>query len=807
MSPPRLSVDRLGLALLALALTWLGIDTFRRSGQALRLSEDYGVTVDAPAIDPSSPTGYRDGRRSLLLPTGGADGAHWVMQTQTLIAQGELRMRSVNYDNSPRGREVHWSSPLRWWLAALAWVDAGLGGRPIGLGIERAALWSGPVMLAIALPLIFFWVRQTISPGAALLVPVVAASYHPFAIDFLAGRADHHGLANLAALTAVLSFAVGDLKRNPQWYGRSAMAAALGIWISAVTLLPLLIGLGFGFLVGAWFFRHGSAPPPWLEEPNHLRRWARTGAMVSFGAYLFETLPGPFPLRLEVNHPWYALAWLGAGEVLAWTISRLRHLPLRSIDHLKAILGLIALISLPAVVLATRATTYTVADPFLLALHQEHIAEFQPLSRIVATLGFSFGVLGLVLPLILWLAPVSLLLGRRLADRFRPTLCALAIPATLAVLLGFLQVRWLGLALAAGLPTVVVAWMALESPESSFSLRARRLAVGAVLLLCLPGAIAAWQRTQTSGEIGNEDIRHLAERDLAHWLRLRAGDRPVVLAAPPGLTTRQLYYGSHYGLGTLYWENAEGLARLADFYAARTDEEAHQRALEAGVTHVIFVTWDAFELSLIKLRRGEAGSRTVPTDAFFSRLLQSPIPPVWLRSIPFSLPDHRSLRGAEVRIWEVVTPQTPGRAVNAALQALLESGRADLAPHLSPHLAAAPAELASVLGEATLAAAARDEQAFRQHLSRLHARLGEAATLSPGERLQLVSLFALGRDFATARNQLQMTLANTQEAQVRALTIGQLGDLLSLCDALAPNALHSDLRELARTLLPPSRRP
>src|SRR5471032_2489500 len=95
-------------------------DTVVRSRHILRVTASYGVTVDPPATDPRSPTGYEQGMRSMMLPEAGEDTAHWVMQTQEMIARGEWRIRQVEYDNAPQGREVHWAAPLHWWLAALA---------------------------------------------------------------------------------------------------------------------------------------------------------------------------------------------------------------------------------------------------------------------------------------------------------------------------------------------------------------------------------------------------------------------------------------------------------------------------------------------------------------------------------------------------------------------------------------------------------------------------------------------------------------------------------------------------------------
>jgi hypothetical protein len=799
--------NRLGIGLLVLALAWIAWDTVIRAGHALALSADYGVAVDAPPFDPASSTGYADGRRSLLLPTGAADGAHWAMQTQSQLARGDLRVRFVDYDNAPHGREVHWASPLRGWLTVLAGIDLALGNGPLGVAVERAALWSGPLMLALALPLLFFWTRRALSPAAAALLPLMAIAFHPFAIDFLAGRADHHGIANLAALICVLAFALGDLKPSSASHRLSAAAAGIGLWISAVTLVPVLIGLGLGVVAAAYAVRRSQNAPPSLVNPDRLRAWATTGALVSVGAYLLETVPGPFPLRLEVNHPWYALAWWGAGETLAALVARLRGLSLTRTSVVRAMAGAAALVSLPAAVLLTRAETYRVADPFLLALHNEHIAEFQSVLRIAGTQGLTLAVAGLVLPLLAWTAPLLLLRRRELSAARRATLLAVSVPALIATALGLLQVRWLGLAFATGAPAVLVAWhLAFDAP-AGLSRRIRIVTTAALAGLFLPGLLATLQRTVAAGETTTEDIRHLAERDLAHWLRLRAGDETVTLAAPPGLTTRLLYHGSHRGLGTLYWENAEGLKRLARFYAAESPDEARRLATEAGLTHIVFVSWDAFEVPLIHLHRGVPKTIDLPTDSFFVQLLSAPVATSWLRPLPFGLPDHPALRGSDVRVWEVVPPmESPGAAAAAAIQAWLESGRADLAARLAPTVEAHD-DLPSLLARATLAAVARDEARFRAALQRILPRLGEAPRLTLGQRLQLVSLLALAQQYAPAGAQLTDALRAADATAIRSLTTGQLGDLLSLTDALAPGALAPDNRALALRLLPPARRP
>ena len=131
------------VAVLAVVTGFVLWDAAVRARHVLAVTASYGVTVDNPATSSASPTGYADGRRSLVMPVGAADTAHWIMQTQAMIATGEWRIRRVDYDNAPDGREVHWAAPFHWWLAGLAVL------RLLGLQDDdpRVNAWGGAIAL------------------------------------------------------------------------------------------------------------------------------------------------------------------------------------------------------------------------------------------------------------------------------------------------------------------------------------------------------------------------------------------------------------------------------------------------------------------------------------------------------------------------------------------------------------------------------------------------------------------------------------------------------------------------------------
>ena len=92
-------------AVLLVVMSYAIWDAVVRSRHILQVTANYGVTVDAPVVDPRSPTGYERGLRSMVLPEAGEDTVHWVMQTQMMIARGEWRIREADYDNAPAGRK------------------------------------------------------------------------------------------------------------------------------------------------------------------------------------------------------------------------------------------------------------------------------------------------------------------------------------------------------------------------------------------------------------------------------------------------------------------------------------------------------------------------------------------------------------------------------------------------------------------------------------------------------------------------------------------------------------------------------
>jgi hypothetical protein len=793
------------VAVLAAVTGFVLWDAAVRVRHVLAVTASYGVTVDNPATVPASPTGYADGRRSLVMPLGAADTAHWIMQTQMMLASGEWRVRRVDYDNAPDGREVHWAAPFHWWLAGLAWIDHGLTGRPLGQSVERAVIYSGPVMLGLLLAglLPFLWRRFSVL--AAVLCALGIVAVYPFYLDFAAGYADHHGLVNICGLLTVLFLAAGAQEETAagarRWFALSGLAGGAGLWISAATQTPVLLGLGLGALVAGWLARGATVRPVWLNDPSLFRFWGLVGGGVSVAVWLLEYFPNHLGLRLEVNHPLYAAAWIGGGEVMRVALLALRDGPraLSGRDRVAGAVGVVLVALLPVIIALSAAKTFLVADSFLWRLHSQYIAEFQGLDRILRR-GFNWVLAGLWLPMLLLVPALWRALRRSTSAAERASLALVLVPALLAWLMGWNQVRWLSLAFALTVPVLAVFFRADEAA------RARAVFLGwlaAGVLLFGSGLVKAVQRTLDAPEFTTEDIRSLAERDVAHWLRLRGGPDRVVVAATPSVTTKLIYHGGITGVDTLYWENLAGLKRAAELFAAPTPEAAREIAARLGVTHIVFQSWGAFETTLVRLQRGLPEEAPLPADTFAARLLAAPVPPAWLRAVPFKLPKHPALEGEQVRIWEITPEQTPAAAAARAANYYLELGQLDQAEELAATLVRFEDQLAPMVMLAAIASRDNDREGFAAVFGRVLANLPQAPALALDEHVHLVVVLTVGGRPELAKAQLRSAMAKVDERSLRQLSLGTLTDLLALSDGLKVALPTPELQRQAENLLPP----
>jgi hypothetical protein len=274
------------------------------------------VAKDEARVDATSPTGYADGKRWLIVPEHNNPTYQWIEETQAMVAKGDWRVRSIDYENAPFGREVHSASPYRWWLVLLAWLDHGVSGRPIGLSLEHSALFADPLLQLLLLVGTAAFTARRFGAFPAALLSVGLATLFPFGAALLPGIANDFGLAQICALWSVLLVLAGAVaKRRPSaWFLAGGCAGGCGLWLSASGQTPVIAGIALGGIIAAAVTGRGSSPGPSDADVPPWRAWAIGGAVSSFLAYLVEYFPSHLEPQFRVNYPLYSLAWLGLGE-------------------------------------------------------------------------------------------------------------------------------------------------------------------------------------------------------------------------------------------------------------------------------------------------------------------------------------------------------------------------------------------------------------------------------------------------------------------------------------------------------------
>lgn len=793
--------------MLAGALLFLAADSARKLANLRAATAAGEAGRPAPAWDATSPTGYRDAQRSQILES--TDGYHWVMQTQRMIATGDWRVRRVDYDNAPAGREVHWNSPLHWWLALVAWADHAITGRPWLVAVESAALYANPLLLGLFLCAVVPWAARKFGAGPAALLALGLVMIGPFAAEYGAGSYDHHGVAASGALLSVLLLLAAWIL-PPDCARRclvaSGLAGAAGLWINAATQIPVLAGIGAGALFAGWIVRRETSPP---IDPRWWRTWGLAGGGASLACYLLEYFPAHLGWRLEVNHPLYALAWAAAGDWLARLTGRMAGRPLwkPGRDRFLAGAGLLAVAIPPLLIVLAPAQTFVVADTFLWTLHVDYIGEFAPLLSRLSGHAFAetleillvqvsvIPLLGLVAGWLLWRGPLAV------AHR---ALLALSLPPALLIsLFSLSQLRWLHLACALWLAVLVaVAFIITATPDLKGS-AARRIAAGLLLVLVLaPYPLrAAIDALRHEPGLSRENLRQFALRDLAYWLRRRTGAEPVVVLSGPTATSELVYHGGFRGIGTLYWENLAGLRALVDIYSASDPDRALALLRAHGVTHLVVLPWGSFAPEAARLAQGLRASDPVPAGTFAVNLLESGRGlPDWVRPLPYRLPETPAFKNQFALVLEITPNQGAADAAVGRAQFLLALGNAPAASDLVRQvLAYNPDHASALITLAQLQRADRQRSAHGVTMQHLRTLLATDPTLATSDRVALALELMAAGDPDSARTQLMRTWASLDPRTLRRLPPESLGVLLRLTRDLAV-AAPPNLLPLAESL-------
>jgi len=802
----------LALLLPAAAIVFLIVSTIARVRHVEHVSALAGGAE--VVVDPASRTGYAGGVRLVVHPERDVNSLEWIVQAQEMVWRGDWRLTQVDYDNAPAGRPVWRMSPYRWWLACVGWVEAAITGRPLAIGVERAALWADPALQLVLAIVVVGLLGRGAGVGGAMWGGLAVVFVFPFGAAFLPGRPDESALVLGCAILSVLPLATvlarPKGRRARVWFALGGVVGGLGLWVAIHVQLLIIGGIAMGGLAAMWARgRVVSSGPDTVSEGGAAigpwRAWAIAGALTSVLAWLVELAPlGLFAetTRWDAVHPMYALAWLGLGEFLvrvdrgvclgrrAWTPGTIG----------AAVAGLVAVAIVPIqLVRVGRGDVLSVGDALTRVCDLPGDPSGGGIAGWFAGTGFALPAVAAVLPILVGLLMVVAVrvVGRR--STVTLSVCVGLGPVLVAVVAAFHRPG--GWTLAAGLILVLVGSVVVALRDIGVAARIRSGVAGCALLAVLTGGATVVRSLQveTGASVSAGEVHTLIERDFAWWLARQAPEPDAIVLAPPELTAGLVYYGSLRGLGSPYRENENGFRFSVRLTGATTAAEGEALARSRNVRYIVVPSWDDFLDQYARLGANQV-EKTVLA------LLKQWLPPRWLRAIPYQIPQVEGLAGASVAVFEVVELQDNPTALSRLAEYFAETGQMmqarRLASALKEHL---PAEPAAFVARAQVALATRDAGEFRELVEALLPMLedGSAEALTWDRRVSLALVLAQARHPDLAVAQVQRCLEEMDEPALRLLTNRSMQRFLALLKTHDLEIADPDLARLALRLLPP----
>ena len=788
-----------------LSLLWAcGLLVWTNLQRAQRVEYVMQTDHDDATVDAASPTGYAGGKRWLIVPEHNNRSYQWIAETQQMLAKAEWRVRHIDTENAPLGREVHSASPYRWWLGLVAWCDHALSGRPLGLAVERAALWADPLLhLLLVVGATLFVARQFGAwPAAVLAVGLVTV--YPFAGSFLPGVPDDRSLTSILALASVLPLVAGfrSATHSRRWFALAGFAGGLGLWINPSHVALLIVGVAVGGLLATWLARPAPVTnsPPASAEMLPWRTWALSGSAACLAAYLVEYFPADLDFRLHVVHPLYGVAWLGLAELLVlaevffqqgkhtWTGARFK----------RFIFALAAIVALPV------ATNWSGAPSLLFGeLSASRLTNLpngvigKDFASWISRDGITPAIIATCLPLLILGPGFWLTFRRRTEKSARKSIALLLGPVIVTLLIALAQLAWWNLVDVMLLALLVAVTAAVHSPGTSAG--SRWSWTGLVCLVFLAGLVRLWPGSTREGQVEftRLEVVGLIERSFAHWLADHAPSPDAVILAPPDRTPSLCFHSGLRGLGSANWENREGLAAAVRIVSATTADEAQALLNQRRVTHIILPSWD-HDLDVF------AGwSVAKPEDTFIGALHRWSLPP-WLRPLPYQLPKVTGFEDQSVAIFEITSEENPATAMSRTAEYFLEMQQPDLAAAAGQALQTYPADLSALVALAQVERARGGAPAFSKVFTALLANLasGSDRSLPWDRRVSLSIVLAMGERTELSREQVMRCLEKLDVARLRSLSPASLYRLLVLCRSFGLSISDPKLEQQSRILLP-----
>lgn len=270
--------------------------------------------VDYDGVTPTSQiSGNTVNLNSSQAEKMGAAGTASLAQTSTSTP--------ANPDEEVNGREVHWSGSLHWLSAGLAWVEHLITHEPITYTLENTVQWANTFALGLVMLFLPFAMVWRFGAIATAILSICFIAVYPYYEFSFVGYFDHHGLAATSDLLIVLFIAgagagwlrneavdpatlgpvekalwqwLPDRRQAKRWMIASGIAVGAGVWVSTASIIPALIGVGFGALIGTGFFSRtaGRCSSPLLKVVSPWIIWIATALGTAFAMLFVGIVPG-----------------------------------------------------------------------------------------------------------------------------------------------------------------------------------------------------------------------------------------------------------------------------------------------------------------------------------------------------------------------------------------------------------------------------------------------------------------------------------------------------------------------------------
>jgi hypothetical protein len=750
--------------------------------------------------------------RKLIVPEHNNESYQWVAQTQQMLARGDWRIRHIAYDNAPAGREVLTPSPYRWWLGIVAAFNRIFGGYNSGQSIERAAVFSDPVLHLLLLAGATIYTARAFGTFPASLGAIALAALFPLGGTFLPGQPNDGTLAVICAIWSVLPLlaafggrpgtSAGSVDEDHKGVARGFVAAGiaggLGLWVAVARQAPILVGIALGAALATTLTRRDNPQ----DFGARWRQWALAGSVTSLLGYLLEYFPGHLAgLRLEQVHPLYSLAWLGLGELLArfgdWMRQGRTAVNLRSAGV--TALALLAVVAVPVLLLTKGADAFVadkVASTRLTNLAGSPIAP--SFGNWIVRDGLKFTAVATILPALL-LFPAGWLLFRSYTGASHRAMIALAAgPVLVALAVASVELRWWNLVDGTLLGLLIAIGAAASTQFKSLAGRAAWF--GGATALLVPGLVLFLKPLPASvRETVNEgDVISLLERDLSCWLANRQAGESAVVLAPPNLSVSFYFHGGLSALGTPYWENKEGFMAAIRIAGATSPDEAHAVAEGRKLKYIVIPSWDGFLDEFAKMGSNQP-------EHSLAAMLHRWLPPRWLRPVAYRVPTVAGFEGQSVAVFEVVEIQDNATALSRLGEYFVEMEMSAQAYAVGQTLERLfPGDLGVAAARAHAQHAAGDAAGFAATLEEIQTLIanGDDQLLPWERRVSLAIVLVEGKRYEAARTQVKHCLDEIDEERLRSLGSIPLYRLQVMAKGFNLQIEDPRLQALAKKLLP-----